>query len=593
MFHIFKENSKMKKLYTMVLAAALVGTFTSCDDFLDYTPTAVVDEDKAFSEPDKMVNSAYAMLGDCWYSYPFNLWPYGDLSSDDCLKGGGGTGDTGYHDVEIWSTLTSTKGELDELWYRLYCAVSRCNRALVSLQRNGESTLGAEVTKQREAEVRFLRAHFYFKLLSMYRQIPWIDEKVYEDKATESTSNTQFTYEELWQKVIADFQTAYDVLPAKQKDGGRVNKIAAAGYLAKCYLTIAWGDGYEATDGVDHINKEYMQKVVEYTDVVKNSDYGYMADFGDIFLPDNKNSKESVFAVQASDYSEDHTTFGRGNWSNVLNGCWGMWSCGWDFHKPSQDLVNAFKTKNGLPEFDDYNKHIDYPINGKPNNQKWDPRLFHTVGMPTFPYKYEKEYTLTKANSRTPNTYGYYCSMKEVPQRSKGETYNGSWQAFAMNDYVFRYSDVMLMRAEALIETDQLMEARDIINAYDTSADTIETGKAIAKGFGKEFVTVTDVPMFIANRVMCPMMNEAAILAGENVCSYEDIDKACELGYNLPMGPLKLADAIGIDIMISVMESLYQETADSKYRPAHLYKVLYRAGRLGRKSGKGFYDYTK
>ena len=137
------------------------------------------------------------------------------------------------------------------------------------------------------------------------------------------------------------------------------------------------------------------------------------------------------------------------------------------------------------------------------------------------------------------------------------------------------------------------MKLVEIINAYDTSADTIETGMAIAKGFGKEFVTVTDVPMFIANRVMCPMMNEAAILAGENVCSYEDIDKACELGYNLPMGPLKLADAIGIDIMISVMESLYQETADSKYRPAHLYKVLYRAGRLGRKSGKGFYDYTK
>ena len=137
------------------------------------------------------------------------------------------------------------------------------------------------------------------------------------------------------------------------------------------------------------------------------------------------------------------------------------------------------------------------------------------------------------------------------------------------------------------------MKLVEIINAYDTSADTIETGKAVAKGFGKEFVTVTDVHMFIANRVMCPMMNEAAILAGENVCSYEDIDKACELGYNLPMGPLKLADAIGIDIMISVMESLYQETADSKYRPAHLYKVLYRAGRLGRKSGKGFYDYTK
>ena len=137
------------------------------------------------------------------------------------------------------------------------------------------------------------------------------------------------------------------------------------------------------------------------------------------------------------------------------------------------------------------------------------------------------------------------------------------------------------------------MRLVEIINAYDTSEDTIETGKAIATGFGKDYVTVSDVPMFIANRVMCPMMNEAAILAGENVCSYEDIDKACELGYNQPMGPLKLADAIGIDVMISVMESLYQETADSKYRPAHLYKVLYRAGRLGRKSGKGFYDYDK
>ena len=136
------------------------------------------------------------------------------------------------------------------------------------------------------------------------------------------------------------------------------------------------------------------------------------------------------------------------------------------------------------------------------------------------------------------------------------------------------------------------MKLVEIIPAYDTTEDTVETGKACAKGFGKEFVTVSDVPMFIANRVMCPMMTEAAILAGETVCSYEDIDKACERGYNLPMGPLKLADAIGIDVMINVMESLYQETADSKYRPAHLYKVLYRAGRLGRKSGKGFYDYN-
>ena len=437
---------------------------TSCNDFIEVEPEGVINEELAMENPEKMVTSAYAMLGDCWYSYPFNLWPYGDVASDDCLKGGSGTTDTGYHPMEIWSTLTSTPGEFDELWYRLYCAISRCNRALVSVAEYGEEKLGAEKARQRDAEVRFLRAHFYFKLITMFRQIPWIDEQVYKNNTQEQTRNDEFTYEQLFQKIINDFKVAYDVLPANQADGGRVNKIAAASYLAKCYLTLAWGDGYEATNGVAHINQEYMQKVVEYTNDVVSSQYGYLEDFGDIFLPEYKNSKESIFAVQCSDYKDDNTTFGRANWSNMLNGCWGMWSCGWDFHKPSQNLVSAFKTKNGLPDFDNYDKTIDYPVNGAPTTQKWDPRLFHTVGMPTFPYKYEEAYTMTKGNSRTPNTYGYYTSLKEVPQRSKGETYSSPWQAFDMNDYVLRYSDVMLMRAEALIETGQLAEARTIIN---------------------------------------------------------------------------------------------------------------------------------
>ena len=454
----------MKKIFLYIFAAVSLFSATSCNDFIEVEPEGVVDEQLAMENPDRMVTAAYAMLGDCWYTYPFNLWPYGDVASDDCLKGGSGTTDTGYHPMEIWSTLTSTPGELDELWYRLYCAISRCNRALVSVATYGEDKLGAETTKQRDAEVRFLRAHFYFKLVTMFRQVPWIDEEVYKNNAQEQTRNDEFTYEQLFQKIIDDFKVAYDVLPAEQADGGRVNKIAAASYLAKCYLTLAWGDGYEATNGVSHINQDYMKKVVEYTDVVKSSQYGYLEDFGDIFLPEYKNSKESIFAVQCSDYKDDNTTFGRANWSNMLNGCWGIWSCGWDFHKPSQNLVSAFKTKDGLPDFDNFDKTIDHPVNGVPTAQKWDPRLFHTVGMPTFPYKYEEEYTLTKDNSRTPNTYGYYTSLKEVPQRSKGETYNSPWQAFAMNDYVFRYSDVMLMRAEALIETGNLAEARTIIN---------------------------------------------------------------------------------------------------------------------------------
>ena len=446
---------------SFVATAAL----TSCNDFIDVEPQGVISENLAMSQPDEMVTAAYAKLGDDWYTYPFNLWPYGDVSSDDAMKGGSGTTDTNYHPVEVWSTLTaSTPDHMDEQWYHFYCSISRCNRALVSLAEDGIAKLGEETARIREGEVRFLRAHFYFKLVQMWYQVPWVDEEVYKNHTEEQTSNNQFTHEELMDKIVADFKFAYDVLPATQSDGGRANKIAAAAYLAKCYLTMAWGDGYEASTGVSHINNQYMQEVVKYTNDVKNSQYGYLEDYGDIFLPEYKNSKESIFAVQHSDYQDDNTLYGRANWSNMLNGCWQIWSCGWDFHKPTQNLVNAFKTKDGLPMFNDYNNEIAYPINGVPTAQKWDPRLFHTVGMPTFPYKYEVEYTMTKDNSRTPNTYGYYASLKEVPQRSKGETFDNPWQAFAMNDYVLRYTDVMLMRAEALIETGQLEEARTIIN---------------------------------------------------------------------------------------------------------------------------------
>ncbi len=440
------------------------GLLTSCNDFIDVTPKGVINEDLAMSQPEEMVTAAYAKLGDDWYTYPFNLWPYGDVSSDDAMKGGSGTTDTNYHPVEVWSSLTaSTPDHMDELWYHFYCSISRCNRALVSLA--NDAAMDAQTKAIREGEVRFLRAHFYFKLVQMWNQVPWIDEEVYSVHSEEQTRNDEFTHEELMQKIVADFKAAYDVLPVQQADGGRANKIAAAAYLAKCYLTMAWGNGYEDNTGISHINKEYMQKVLEYTAVVQNSQYGYLEDFGDIFLPEYKNSKESIFAVQHSNYEDDNTRFGRANWSNMLNGCWGIWSCGWDFHKPTQNLVNAFKTKDGLPMFDDYNKVTDYPINGIPTDQKWDPRLFHTVGMPSFPYKYESEFTMTTDNSRTPNTYGYYTSLKEVPQRSNGEAYDYPWQAFPMNDYVLRYTDVMLMRAEALIETGQLNEAKDIINA--------------------------------------------------------------------------------------------------------------------------------
>lgn len=518
----------MKKIYAFIASCIMGLAMTSCDDFLDYQPTAVIDEETAFEHPEEMVTAAYAMLGDCWYTYPFNLFSYGDITSDDCLKGGSGTGDTNYHHLEIWSSLTSRNPDhMDELWYRLYCAISRCNRALVSLDRNGDAVLGADLANQRRAEVRFLRAHFYYKLITLWYRVPWIDEVVYANNTVEQTSNTQYTHEQLMQKLVDEFKFAYDILPEVQEDGGRVNRIAAAAYIAKCYLDMAWGDGYEATTGVGHINQQYMQKVVIYTGEVANSQYDYLEDFGDIFLPENKNSKEAVFEVQTSLYTEDNTKFGRANWSVVLNGAKDIWTYGHDFHKPSQNLVNAFKTENGLPVFDQYedgNYEIDYPINGQPTAQKWDPRLFHTVGMPTFPYKYEEQYTLKLSNARTPNVYGYYNSMKEVPQRSKGESYHDTWEEFATADYVFRYTDVMLMRAEAMIETGDLAGARTIINDIRRRA-----GNSIAKhiSYAADQCEIAEYPMspYFDNKEnarVCLRWERRLEMAMEN-CRYFDL----------------------------------------------------------------------
>jgi len=469
----------MKKINIYIASLLLSALAVSCS-VDDLKPQGTLDEGTAFSSPEKLVTAAYAKLGDDWYSYPFNLWPYGDMSADDCLKGGSGENDTGYHPMEIFSTLQPDRGEFDELWYQLYSAISRCNRALEAMQ-NVEETANI---KQLKAETRFLRAHFYYKLQQMWYEVPFITEGM-DNAAIEATP--QSSHDDLMQLIIDDFQYAYENLAeADPGKTGRAHKVAAAAYLAKVYLNWAYGDGYEATTGYAHVDQAKIKKVIEYTEVVKNSKYDYLDTYGHIFLQDYANSCESIFAVQHSGKADDGTLYGRANWSNMLNGVWLMWSCGWDFHKPSQNLVNAFKTKNGLPMDNFDEDHNAILTLGADLKYKYDPRLFHTVGMPTYPYKYEADFTLEKKNSRTPNTYGYYCSMKEIPQRSKGETYDNPWQAFAQNDYVLRYTDVMLMRAEALIESGDFNgEALEIINTIrDRAAKDINAKSLI--GYAKD-----------------------------------------------------------------------------------------------------------
>lgn len=136
-----------------------------------------------------------------------------------------------------------------------------------------------------------------------------------------------------------------------------------------------------------------------------------------------------------------------------------------------------------------------------------------------------------------------------------------------------------------------VMKLLEVVKGHSTSRETIDTVMAIGEQMNKVTILSLDKAGFIVNRVLDPMLNEAIFLLEEGVGTAEDIDNGLKFGCNHPMGPLALADLIGLDVLLAVMEVLYREYADSKYRPAPLLKKMVRAGKLGKKTGEGFFKY--
>ena len=133
----------------------------------------------------------------------------------------------------------------------------------------------------------------------------------------------------------------------------------------------------------------------------------------------------------------------------------------------------------------------------------------------------------------------------------------------------------------------------EVIRGLETSDETYETVSDLAERLGKTPVAVQDSPGFAANRILLPMINEAIYCVMEGVAEPEDVDTVMKLGMNHPMGPLALADLIGLDTCLHIMEVLHRGLGDDKYRPCPLLKRYVAAGRLGRKSGRGFYEYDE
>ena len=138
-----------------------------------------------------------------------------------------------------------------------------------------------------------------------------------------------------------------------------------------------------------------------------------------------------------------------------------------------------------------------------------------------------------------------------------------------------------------------VMKLVEVIRGANTSEETFKTVYALAQEIGKDPVEVAEAPGFVVNKILIPMINEACDLVYTGVATAEDVDKAMKLGANHPMGPLALGDLVGLDVCLAIMDTLYNETHDPKYRASLLMRKMVRAGHLGRKTGKGFFDYTK
>ncbi len=136
-----------------------------------------------------------------------------------------------------------------------------------------------------------------------------------------------------------------------------------------------------------------------------------------------------------------------------------------------------------------------------------------------------------------------------------------------------------------------VMKLVEVIRGANTSDETFNTIYALSAEIGKDPIEVAEAPGFVVNKILIPMINEAADLVYTGVATAEDVDKAMQLGANHPMGPLHLGDLVGLDVCLAIMDTLYNETHDPKYRASLLLRKLVRAGKLGRKTGCGFFEY--
>lgn len=403
--------------------------------------------------------------GGPWEASPTN-WIYGSVAAGDAHKGSDATDQppvsqiaTGQFDPSI--------GFFNTKWSAVFDGIVRVNNML-SLMTGVTDMTDAEKTEVK-AEGLFLRGHYYFELKKMFDKVPWIDETMILDYK-------QPNNEDIWPKIMADFQFAYDSLPATQSQVGRANKWAAACYLAKCNL---YQQKYAAA-------KTFYDLVIANGVTSNGLKYGLSNRFEDNFDATTKNNQESVFAIQMS-ANNGTGQISNGNQGEMLNfpynspfGC-----CG--FFQPTQDLVNSYRTDaSGLPFLDDFDADAHVVKNDMklksadpftPDAGNLDPRLDWTVGRRGIPYLDWGNHP--GANWIRDQAYsGPYAPKKNVYWQYNQDKYHdgNSWApGTAINVVIIRWADVLLQAAETEAQLGNLQAAEGYVNQVRTRAARPET----------------------------------------------------------------------------------------------------------------------
>ena len=448
------------------------------DSFLDVAPTGQLQNADltTTSGLQGLVISAYTELNGRGYSQtasPTN-WVYGSIMGGDANKGSDPSDFSGITPYETYQ-ITAASAELNFRWQALYEGVSRANSVLRTLT-SAAPTVTAASKQQFAGEARFLRGLYYFDLKRTFNMVPYVDETVDYGTDFGATIKAIPNNADIWPKIEADFQYAYDNLAETGTEAGRANKWAAAAYLARTYM----------------YQQKYTQAKTLYDLIIANGKttngkkYGLVAQYAQVFNAANENSEEAIFSTQnVANAGSSDAASGDLNLNYPYSAGIGATCC--DFFKPSFDLANSFRVDaSGLPvdmaqangAYDNSNNELKTDVGllpadaFTPDTRPVDPRLDHTVGRRGIPYL---DYGLfTSAWTRNQAFGGPYSTKKYVfylgQQGTVADVSNWTKGWAATNIVLMRYSDVLLMAAEAEVEVGSLTTAMNYVNQVRTRA---------------------------------------------------------------------------------------------------------------------------